>query len=55
MSNTQETSLKPKGLTDEEIAALSDEEIMKLLIKEKRMKMSMNDANRRASIRRRRR
>ncbi len=55
MSNTQEQSMVPKGMTPEEVAKLSDEEIMQLLIKEKRQRLAMHDANIKASIRRRRR
>ncbi len=54
MSNTNEESMFPRGMSPEEAALLSDLEIIKLLIAEKRQKMSMHDANRRAAIRRRR-
>ncbi len=54
MDNTNEESMFPKGMTEEEAALLSDLEILVLLIAEKRQRMSMHDANRRAAIRRRR-
>ena len=53
--NKREETLFPKGMTEEEVAALSDEQIMAILIKEKRLKMSWQRQNIQASLRRRRR
>ncbi len=55
MDNTNEETMFPKGMTAEEAALLSDLEILVLLIAEKRQRMAMQNANVKASIRRRRR
>ncbi len=52
--NIQEQSIMPKGLTEEEVAAMSDEEILKMLIAEKRTRIARDQATRMASVRRRR-
>lgn len=54
MSNTHEESMFPKGMTEEEAALLSDEEIMKILIAEKRTKIERQRSIQQAGIRRRR-
>ena len=51
-SNMKELSLFPKVPTKEEIEKMTDMQILKLLIKEKRTQLSMKEANRTASIRR---
>ena len=56
MSNTQEQSLfESKGLTPEEIEALSDEQILEMMIREKRTRLAADTAQRGVGIRRRRR
>ena len=55
MSNIHEQSIMPQGLSEEEIAALSDEEIMQMMIQEKRTRMAADLAQRMAGIRRRNR
>jgi len=53
MSNIIEESMFPEGMTKEEIAKLSDEQIIKMIIAEKRRRIEWQESNRRASIRRR--
>ncbi len=52
--NTQEQSMFPKGMTKEEAAMLSDIEILALLIAERRTKLSQEQTQRMAGVRRRR-
>ncbi len=55
----EESMFLKQGFTQEEIDSLSDDDIIKLLlldmIAEKRRKLGVNDSNRRALIRRRKR
>lgn len=54
MAIQERSLLEGRGLSEKEISKLTDEEILALLIKEKRTRLSMADKNRRAAIRRRR-
>ncbi len=54
-SNTHEQSMFPEGMTEEEAAMLSDIEILALLIAERRTKLSQDETQRMAGVRRRRR
>ncbi len=51
--NIQEQSIMPQGLSPEEVAKLSDEEILKMVIAEKRTRISRDQSIRTANLRRR--
>jgi len=55
MSNIQEGTMFPEGMSEEEVAKLSDEQIMKMVIADKRRRLISIEGNRRAAIRRRKR
>lgn len=56
MSNTVEMSMFPKEMTEEDVMAMSDKEIMKYIIADKRRQMQtmVSENLRRQNIRRRR-